>query len=416
MHQFLQSFGSENADAPLLPWLLGHVLPFWLQRTRDVSGGFVEGLTPGGEPVRDPTRTTLVQARLTYTFAHAYVLSGEACFRKAAEHGYAFLARALRAPEGGWYRAVTADGAVLDETRDAYHQAFILLAMAWYYQATKQQEAIDTAHATWDSIEEHLADPHNGGFLEEWLPGRHDIKLPRRQNPHMHLLEGFLAMYVATGDRAWLQRSRQIVDLFKTRFVDQNSGALIEFFGERWTPATGEDRSLAAGELGRWREPGHQFEWVWLLLTYFRHTGDESVLEYANRLFQFGSQFGIERENGLPRAAFDGVDAEGRVIDGRKLLWPQTEYIKALAARGELLQDRQAWPPVPSHLGLIAHFMKPDGASWHNHLERDGTPIREVTPSRVLYHLWVMGVEVDRVARLVPLPTAGTAMSSCEKP
>jgi mannose/cellobiose epimerase-like protein (N-acyl-D-glucosamine 2-epimerase family) len=114
----------DPADlATLRPWLLEHVCPFWLERVRDPVGGFLEELDSLGSPIARARRTTLVQARLTYVFSHAYALSGDPAFGAAAQHGVAFLRRAARAPDGGWFRAVSTEGATLDNTRDAYDHA-----------------------------------------------------------------------------------------------------------------------------------------------------------------------------------------------------------------------------------------------------------------------------------------------------
>ena len=69
----------------------------------------------------------------------------------------------------------------------------------------------------------------------------------------------------------------------------------------------------------------------------------------------------------------------GALVAGTKLLWPQTEYIKACVARAEWLDDKAARAAIRAHLALIAqHFMRPDGANWHNQLARDGTPMAPV--------------------------------------
>src|SRR5262249_1452319 len=163
-----------------------------------------------------------------------------------------FLVNTARAPDGGWFRAVSTEGATLDNTRDTYDHAFVLFALAWYFRATHDASAIQLADATWLSMQQHLADPKHGGFFEEFAPGRKGMKLPRRQNPHMHLLEALLALHVATGEKNWLRRAGAIVDLFKRRFVDPQTGALIEFFTAEWLQAIGAEGNL--------REPGHQFE------------------------------------------------------------------------------------------------------------------------------------------------------------
>jgi mannose/cellobiose epimerase-like protein (N-acyl-D-glucosamine 2-epimerase family) len=385
----MKHFDPEN-PATLRPWLLDHVCRTWLSRIHDPAGGFFENLDAVGSPIANQRRATLVQARLTYVFSHACLLSGDAAFRQAAAHGVAFLVRAARAPDGGWFRAASADGTTLDNTRDAYDHAFVLFALAWYFRATGDTSAIQLADATWQSMQARLADTEHGGFCEEFAPGRAQMKLPRRQNPHMHLLEALLALHVATGEKNWLRRAGALVDLFKRRFVDPETGALIEFFAGDWSPAPGDQ--------GRLREPGHQFEWVWLLYEFYRHTRDESIQPYAERLFAFGTRFGIERGDGLAGAAFDGVDADGALVAGTKLLWPQTEYIKACVARAEFLNDGDAQGAINAHLALIAKsFMRPDGANWHNQLARDGTAIAAPTPARVLYHLFLCVAEVDRL-------------------
>ncbi len=379
-----------NDPGTLRPWLLGHVCPFWLARIHDPAGGFFEQLDRDGAPGRQPQRTCLVQARLVYVFSHAYVLSGEDSFRRAAEHGFAFLLRAFRAADGGWIRAASTDGAALDETRDLYDHAFVLFALAWLHRATRDASAIQFADATWEVMQRQLTDRRYGGFQEQYAPDQTDLKLPRRQNPHMHLLEAVLALHATTAEKNWLRRAAALVDLFKARFIDPATGALIEFFGPDWMPAPGAE--------GRLREPGHQFEWVWLLFEFHRATRDGTTIPYAERLFAFGSTFGVERADALPGAVFDGVDADGALVAATKLLWPQTEFIKACVARAEWRDDAAALPAIRAQLALIAnHFMRPDGAVWHNQLARDGTPLATVTPARVLYHLFLAVAEVDRL-------------------
>ncbi|MCP6362574.1 AGE family epimerase/isomerase, partial [Klebsiella pneumoniae] len=80
-----------------------------------------------------------------------------------------------------------------------------------------------------------------GGVMES---GAH----PYQSNAHMHLLESALAWEEANGDAAWGRLADRIVDLARTRFIDPQSGYLLEFFQKDWSPAAGED--------GRLVEPG----------------------------------------------------------------------------------------------------------------------------------------------------------------
>jgi len=94
------------------------------------------------------------------------------------------------------------------------------------------------------------------------------------------------------------------------------------------------------------------------------------------------------------------------LVAGTKLFWPQTEYIKALVARAEWRDDTAARAAISTHLALIAkNYLRPDGASWHNQLARDGKPLTPITPARVLYHLFLAVAEADRLIGLTAPPT-----------
>jgi len=79
----------------------------------------------------------------------------------------------------------------------------------------------------------------------------------RESNPHMHLLEACLAWAEIGGDPGWTSWVRRLAELAVSRFIRKDSGAIGESYTAAWQPAPG----LA----GRIIEPGHQFEWAWLL-------------------------------------------------------------------------------------------------------------------------------------------------------
>ena len=362
----------------------------------DPKGGFFESLDDNGVPVQSTTRSVLTQARLTYVFSHAHCLQATEQSLRYAEHGFRFLQRAAELAGGdcGWHRAITVDGIVIDGERDAYDQAFVILALAWYYRASAHPQALALAERAYGFMDAHLADQQHGGFFEEYSLIDGVQKLPRRQNPHMHLLEAVLAMHQASREPQWLERAKKLVSLFKQHFFDTATGSLVEYFNADWSPA--------ASPMGALREPGHHFEWVWLLHEYFDASGDPEVLDFAQRLFAFGSSYGIDMQGPLAGMVFDGVNADGGLVAGSKLLWPQTECIKACLALGEWRGDAQIHAAAHVHAAAMRrHFFKEDGASWHNQLSRSGAPLQSATPARVLYHLFLAMAELLRCSALV---------------
>src|SRR5690606_37059962 len=133
---------------------------------------------------------------------------------------------------GGWARVLGVDGGVLDPCEDAYDHACVLLALAYAHQAGNA-EAARLGEETFAFLDAHLEDERLTGFLET-----SDGAELRRTNPHMHLLEAFLAWHATTGDRTYLRRAARIIDLFRSHFFDAESWTLGEYFDDVWRPAT----------------------------------------------------------------------------------------------------------------------------------------------------------------------------------
>lgn len=375
--------------AGLKQWLLEELCPFWSARIVDPAGGFFEGLDAQGQALPWTDRTLLNQARSTFTFSLATWLGGDARLRAAADHGFAFLKQLATADEQGkaWPRGMDAQGGVLNPSLDAYESSFVILAMAWYHRATGSAEALQLGDEAYACLVHRLQDSVHGGFWEEHP---FTAKLPRRQNPHMHLLEATLAMHGATGAPVWLERATALVDLFQRAFFDNGSGSLGEYFDAQWRPAAGAEGSL--------REPGHQFEWVWLLQQYIQASGRTELYATVERLFDFGTRFGLNPAGPLQGAAFDEVEQTGEPRGPSMLMWPQTEYVKACVARFDATGDSVYRDKALAHWALMQqHFFREDGCNWINQLGPQGEPLVHHTLSRVLYHVVHSASELARL-------------------
>lgn len=367
---------------PAKAWAIGHALPLWSSTGRDGTL-YHERLDFERRPTNIAARRLMVQARQIATYSRA---SLEGWHQGADEHVVGCLAaverhyhRADAAP--GWVFSVGADHAILDPTRDLYAHAFILYALAWSHRLTGDPQAIALADQTLDEIDVIFAAQH-GGFLDA-VPAADAI---RRQNPHMHLLEALLALHEATGAERYMDRAGPLVSLAQAKLIDPRTGALLEDFASDWSPLNPHGANRV--------EPGHQFEWAWLLEEY-RRLGGDVPLETIDRLLDLGLKHGFDAQSGL---VIDAVTEAGERIGTGIRSWPHAEGVKAFGAAA-LRGRADAAAMADRLLGTLMDRFAPDRlmGGWIDRFDAHGRPMVDHMPASTLYHLMGAIFEADRV-------------------
>ena len=353
----------SSAQNRVRDWLFGQALPLWAQAGVDADGRFFEKLDFDGRPITGLPRRTRVQARQVYVFAEAAALGwteGEAIARL----GLDALIRDNHRPDALWVRATDDAGAVIDATPDLYDLAFVLFALAAAHRVLKDERALPLALSTLAAIETGMADAVHGGWHEALPP-----VLPRRQNPHMHMLEAVLAWQAIAPDPAFEAAARRVLDLFAARFFDREHLMLGEFFTADW--------AIAPGGAGQVIEPGHHMEWIWLL-DQARRLGLDGHERPAQALFASAVTNGFDAQGMMVRE----VDRIGVVRDGGRRLWAQTEALRTLALRGDTARA----------LGLLdgvfaTHLATATPGLWVDSYDAKGQPQDASVPASTLYHL-----------------------------
>ena len=241
----------QSELAQLRAWLLDAALPLWLAHGIDhARGGFFEALDLRTHRCAAPFRRLRVVARQIVVFSQAHAL-GVPDAAQAVRLGLHFLETHAALEDGGYAWRFDLAHKPIDHTRDLYDHAFVLLALASAAKLVGVEAVRPQALALLSWLDARFTHPA-GGYLESLPPA-----LPRRQNPHMHLLEALLAAAAAFGDEVFAARAQSLVDLFADRLFDTRSGALPEFFDDALDPVRDASVFLV--------EPGHHCEWVWLL-------------------------------------------------------------------------------------------------------------------------------------------------------
>ena len=366
--------------AEIRAWMFEQALPYWGGRGVDSeAGGFHEELGLDGAATDIAFKRTRVICRQIYVFSHAAIL-GWAPGAILSARGFDYLvAKAWLGPEQGWAGRLSRAGAVIDATPDLYDLAFVLFALAWRYKLAREPEVLRYAHLTLDFIRARMRPDEGEGFLHKLPPSG-----PRLQNPHMHLLEAALAAFTATDDARFLDLADELVGLFRARLFDGR--VLREHFTADWAPMPGAQ--------GRQAEPGHHFEWAWILAQY-QHIKATDMAREAAALVDFAERFGVDPAT---QATFDQVRDDGAPLRQSSRTWPNTERIKGHLALFELLARDPRAPVAGSARLLLDRYLavSPRGA-WIDQFDARGAPLTKAAPASTLYHLFLAFAEILRL-------------------
>jgi mannose/cellobiose epimerase-like protein (N-acyl-D-glucosamine 2-epimerase family) len=358
----------EAACAQLTSWLLDAAYPLWSTRGIDsVRGGFQERLTLAGEPT-DDARRARVQPRQMYAFARAPALGWTGDAAGAVTQGLSFFLSRYRRADGLFRTLVTPDGAPIDDRVLLYDQAFALLAFATASSLLGSSfNLAGEAEQLRQALYAHLKRPGLG--FETGLPHAP----PLLSNPHMHLLEAALAWVEVGGGSEWSALADELGELATGHLIDPATGMLHESFDYSWKPT----RDAA----GRLIEPGHQFEWAWLLMRWGQRRAD--VREAACRLMEVAEEHGIH--GGV---AIYEIMNDATVHDGSARLWAQTERLRSAALAARLYGDSKYWRrAAEAAAGLLRYFKTDIPGLWYDRLTTAGQFKRETVTAGNLYHI-----------------------------
>ncbi|MBJ2347902.1 MULTISPECIES: AGE family epimerase/isomerase [Pseudomonas] len=320
-----------------------------------------ESLDAERAPLPPQRYRAMACARQLYVFAS---LIGEV---PRAEERASALFRSLQrhfhdAEHGGWFYSIDPQGAPLDTGKDLYTHAFILFACAHYWGKVREPLVESTLNAALEVITRRFA---TGDGLYEASLGRDwsTCQSGPLQNPLMHLAEGFLAVLSVRDDAHVRQALLNLCDAMSRQFVDPGQKVMME-------------KPLKA--VDNWFEPGHQFEWYFLLASSPLLRGGKlhAALEFS---FSLTEEQGVDPDCGAVCAML-GLAPQTTPRDATQRIWAQAEYLRALTLRSgsdsALLRQLQA---------LQQHFLHPRG--WNECLDADGNVSRRDMPSTTPYHL-----------------------------
>ncbi|MDR0495684.1 MAG: AGE family epimerase/isomerase [Treponema sp.] len=219
--------------------LTGSLIPFWHGLRDDERGGFY-GLVNFDLTVnKEADKGCILNSRILWFFANAYLLLKDDSLLSDARHAYQFMREhCIDKENGGVYWSVRYDGGAADSSKHTYNQAFAVYALASYYEASQDGEALALAFEIYRLIESKCCD--SGGYGEAYdrafkpvsneKLSENGVMAARTMNTLLHVFEAYSGLYQAEKNAELGQCLRRILDTFADKVYNPEKNRLEVFF------------------------------------------------------------------------------------------------------------------------------------------------------------------------------------------
>ena len=359
--------------------LLENVVPFWTRYAIDADGGINTCIHDDGTIVnRD--RWGWSQWRALWVFSKlCNSIEPRSEWLDIAHGIYRFLSAHGPLPNGHWPLLVNESGEVQRGYESLYTDGFAIYGLVEYWQATGDDDALASAEATFDHVQDALN--------SESAPPTWPYPIPAGCKPHglsMLFSLVFFELAKATKDERYLSEAMKHHELVMKQFLRPENGFVLEWLNRDGTVCKDPHGTVVC--------PGHAIESMWFQIHIARSTSSHAVIDRGIAAIRFHLEHGWDAQySGLYLA----IDAEGRPDvqwphSDMKLWWPHTESLYAtLLAYEHCRQDWcLEWHELIRNYSFN-HFRQPQYGEWTQKLDRQGKIVRQALflPVKDPFHL-----------------------------
>ena len=305
------------------------------------------------------------------------------------EHGVASLLGPLRdGQHGGWFAAVDPDGPV-DDAKQAYGHAFVVLAASSARVAgtAAAAELLAEALAVQDR---RFWDEDAGLVVEEWDRAWTRLDEYRGVNANMHTVEAYLAAGDVTGDTGWHERAGRIAGSV-AGWARDNDWRIPEHFDAAWRPQLEHHREQPAHAFRPYGATvGHALEWSRLLCVV-----DETLPAPPPGLIDAAvALFDRAVADGWAADGADGfvytTDWAGRPVVRNRMHWVLAEAAAAASVLHRVTgQERYAADAAHWWAYADRYLVDHGRGSWHHELDPANVPTAQTWPGKPdVYHAY----------------------------
>lgn len=392
--------GKEGFYASVKEHLDTIILPFWQNLQDKEKGGYYGFLDYDLNLKKDAPKGCILNSRIMWTFANAYMLEKDEALLNASTHAFEFLKNyCLDKKYGGIFWQMNADGTVNDSTKHTYNQAFAIYALSSYFDVTGNNEALDLALGLFETIESKCKDAT--GYLEafdaEFKPvdntklSENGVLAYHTMNTLLHVLEAYtellrvLKKHEPQNVKALLVKANleYIIELVETKVYNPKLRRQEVFFDSNWDT------------LIDLHSYGHDIETAWLMDRALEVMGDEDLIMRIRPMLIT-----------LSREIYDVAykdhsllnECDRGKVDTTRVWWVQAEAVVGFLNAYEKTLDGIYLDAALDIYNYILEKMvdKRQGSEWYWSVDNDSNPIQKpiVEPWKCPYHNGRMCFEV----------------------
>lgn len=375
--------------------LVQRIIPFWQNQIDDENGGYYGYLSFDLIPDKTAVKGCILNSRILWFFSNAYLLLKDDELLINAKQAYTFFRNhCLDNRYGGVYWSVEADGRPYDTTKHTYNQAFIIYALASYYDASKDNEALIQALDLFHLIESRCKDDlgYQEAFTREFSPESNEklsengILADRTMNTLLHILEAYSELYRVSKNEEVKDRIKHILFLFKVNLFNKDERRLDVFF------------NLQYENLINLKSYGHDIEAAWLIDRATELIGDASLIEDMNKVTNHLEE-SVYQKGYRDHSIMN--ECEGGVNNTLRIWWVQAEGMVGFMNAWQKHHDDKYYDAMQQIWTYIKTYLidKRNGSEWFWEVDETGVassqkPIIELW--KCPYHNGRMCIEMIR--------------------
>lgn len=304
------------------------ILPFWCEYMVDEEkGGFYGKVLKDHTPDKIYPKAIVLNCRMLWAYTMAWEHYEDETYKNLARRAFEYIRDHFWDKEyGGTFWMLTSDGIPCEVEKRTYGQAFIIYAMAEYYRAFGDMQALEMAMETFRLVQDHVH-YDNGGYTDSvsrdwqkdpwlfrWMMNADGAA--KLLNSHLHLFEATMTLYDATHDPYVGTVLREFLDFLLNVCVEKQSHHL--------KAGMDEDGNRIDGEINY----GHDSECCYLMTWAARLIGDDALIQQADStvldIMEHVLTEGMDPVNG---GMYSDINIQTGHLNRCKIWWNQAEGI-----------------------------------------------------------------------------------------